>query len=53
MENLENIKEILMQIHDERSYELYSYFVSSSKNENDLSLQESLSKEKNEEGNIR
>lgn len=42
-----------MQIHDERSYELYSYFVSSSKNENDLSLQESLSKEKNEEGNIR
>ena len=46
MENLENIKEILMQIHDERSYELYSYFVSSSKNENDLSLQESLSKEK-------
>ena len=53
MENLENIKEILMQIHDERSYELYSYFVSSSKNENDLSLQESLSKEKNEQGNIR
>ena len=51
--SIENIKEILMQIHDERSYELYSYFVSSSKNENDLSLQESLSKEKNEEGNIR
>jgi len=52
IDNIEEIKRILLNIQDERSYELYSYFVSLSKNDNSQSPQELLSGEKNEEDNI-
>lgn len=48
--NIDIIKNILLMIHDERSYELFSYFVSLSKNESCQFPPELHSEEESEEG---
>lgn len=53
IENIEGIKNIILKIQDERSYELYSYFFSPSIADKSQSRQESQSGEEIEEDNIR